>query len=550
MSFDISYIISAIDNFSSVGTKIAKSMDAISSSSSKLSEKLSKIQESSTKLGKSFSLKLTAPLTAIGLSSLHAAARAEQLSVAFSSLTGSSEMASRTMGIIRKQSEDSIFTFFKLADATQVLIASGEGIKNIKNDLNDLGDIAAGSPRANLQQLANVFARVKTQGLLFQGDVQLLTSMGINVNKALMAGLHVKGTGAEAEINLRKMMRMGQVTFDDFRGALEAITKKGGVFFNQQEKQALTLAGAYEKIIDMLQNLRVDVGYAISDTFKIVPIMIKIKEAIIKTDDAVVLLKKTNPILLKVIILLAGIAASIGPVLVGFGLLVKGMQLMAVGLSGIGIAFRLMLGPVGLVLTALTAFGYVMYKFPRFRHFVTSLGDDFINMNKKINDSQNKIIEKIDLMAASLLKFIRRYISFDKITSKTSLASFSDIIKMIIDDVNILDNKLSKLSKTIANAFDFSSFSNNINKTASYIGNLFPSLDKGHLISYSDQASDYLSTAITKLSEPIKLTHQLSTVHQTGEIKVNFHDPHNKINNISSSTKGNLKLNTGKNMSD
>lgn len=172
----------------------------------------------------------------------------ESAQVAFTTILGSGEKATKLMGELQQFAAETPFAFEELANATKSLIAFGiEGDKSVEV-LRRLGDIASGVG-APLNDIAQIYGKARVQGRLFAEDINQLTGRGIPIIQELAKQFGV----AESEVS--KMVEEGKVGFENLETAIVSLTNKGGKFSGMMEAQSKTFSGLMSTFMDNINQL-------------------------------------------------------------------------------------------------------------------------------------------------------------------------------------------------------------------------------------------------------------------------------------------------------
>lgn len=349
MGFTVSYKIKAEDHFSKTAQDI--------------STKLNDIGNSAQKLGKSLSLKVTAPIAALGAVAVKSFADSERGMTRMRSIFNATGGA---VGIELDRLTDIAEDFQK-----RTTFAAGDIIDNVTSTMLSYttitGDIfeqaqqaavdyAAGSKK-DLGTAAKTIARAldspKTALSLLERDIGKFT----DTEKELIEGLVDSGALIEAQAFLLHKLAVA------YEGSGEAL--------------ANSTLGPMLQLKNEIGALNEEIGGIILTAIN--PFIEKLKSLIIAFQGLDAETKET-------IVKVAGIAASVGPLLIGLGLLIKTLALAASG-------FAIFLSPVGLIIAGLTALGIAAYalkdKFEPVQIMFDKIGDSIkfiVNNIGKIKD--------------------------------------------------------------------------------------------------------------------------------------------------------------------
>lgn len=190
------------------------------------------------------------------LGPIQLAAQAEQASVAFEVLAGSAKEAQKIVADLNKFSDVTPFEPEPVKQAGRQLLAFGVEAKNLLPTLNALGNIAAGVG-APLEELAEIYGKIRVQGRVFAEDINQLQGRGINVTKEL-----AKQFGVTTE-EVRELVSEGKIGFVEISKALEALA--GGDFAGLMQKQSTTVLGLWSTLVGRVKQIGKEFGNEIID---------------------------------------------------------------------------------------------------------------------------------------------------------------------------------------------------------------------------------------------------------------------------------------------
>ena len=170
-------------------------------------------------------------------------AQAETARVAFTTLTGSAETARTLIADLQTFSAGTPFTLPGIQESARQLLAYGRTAEQLPADLAVLGDIAAGTGKP-LEQLADIYGRVRTEGRATGETLQRLFAAGVPINEALAESMGI----AKGEV--KGLVSEGKVGFAEFARALELTTQAGGMFAGSMTAQSQTVAGMWSTLTD------------------------------------------------------------------------------------------------------------------------------------------------------------------------------------------------------------------------------------------------------------------------------------------------------------
>lgn len=350
--FDLGVLLKLIDNFtkplSGIGKKIAVFSKKITAAGKKISS-----------FGKTLIQKVTLPLGIIGGMAIKSAADIETLTVAFESMTGSTELANKTVKDLINFTAKTPFQLQGVGKAGKQLLSFGVSTDDLLSKLKFLGDIAAGA-NVPLSDMASIFGKSKAKGKAMTEELLQLSDRGIPIIQVLSDELGV------SKDKIFEMASKSKISFKILEKAMIKMTKKGGVFADQMKKQSATLNGIFSTLKDNIQLALAELGNFIIKEFDLKKVM---SDLIVKIQKAVAAFKiwvKENPKLAKLILKLALFAAALGailvvlgPLIVVFGKLIPLLWLIVKVLGALLIAG----GPILWIITAIALAAILIIKY-------------------------------------------------------------------------------------------------------------------------------------------------------------------------------------------
>jgi tape measure domain-containing protein len=192
-----------------------------------------------------------------------------------------------------------------------VLLAFGFTAIEVKENLKALGDVAAGSGTP-LGELGRVFGQVAAAGKLTGERLLQFQERAVPIGPALAKTMGV------AESSIKELVSAGKVSFKDFEKAFKSLSKEGGIFENAMIKQSKTLAGVFSTLKDNVQLALGELGQEIATAFDLREIT---KSLISKIQSITKWFSELDKGTKKTIIVIAGLTAIVGPLLVALGFL-------------------------------------------------------------------------------------------------------------------------------------------------------------------------------------------------------------------------------------
>jgi len=195
-------------------------------------------------------------MTAIGVSSLKAAADFEQTEIAFTTMLGSAETAQKMLKELADFAKKTPFTLRGVERSARQLMAVGFQAEDVLPVLKDVGDIAAGlgMKEEGLQRLILNLGQVQAQGKLTGRELRDFAVAGIPLLDELSKELGV--TTSE----IQELVSAGEIQTDIVLKVFKNMTSAGGRFEDLMAKQAETVQGKFSNLQDTFELMQREIG--------------------------------------------------------------------------------------------------------------------------------------------------------------------------------------------------------------------------------------------------------------------------------------------------
>lgn len=167
----------------------------------------------------------------------------QQLEVAFKTMLGSGEKASKLMNQLVRTAATTPFDLQSVAQGAKQLLAYGTAAEDVNDTLIKLGDIAAGLSLP-LGDLVYLYGTTVTQGRMFTQDMRQFMGRGIPMAEEIAKVMGV------AEQEVAGLVTAGKVTADVFKKAIDGMAAEGGKFGGLMAAQSKTITGQISNIED------------------------------------------------------------------------------------------------------------------------------------------------------------------------------------------------------------------------------------------------------------------------------------------------------------
>lgn len=293
---------------------------------SKKTEYIGRLGKKITNVGKGLTVGVTLPVLAMGGAMVKASADMEAMQQQLSTMLGSEDAGAKMFKEITNMASKTPFGTKELMQATNTMLGFGISQKKVLPLMNQLGDISGGNAE-RFQSLALAFSQVSSAGKLQGQDLMQMINAGFNPLESI-----AKRTGKSVGY-WKEQMSKGKVTVEMVEQAMKDATSEGGRFFKMMEKQSKTALGQWSTFQDELNMLLADFGKII------LPYAIK---GLQKLSKILQWLNSLSPATKQLILIIAGVTAVIGPLLIVLGQLIIFLAKLPKALIGAKLAIAML----------------------------------------------------------------------------------------------------------------------------------------------------------------------------------------------------------------
>jgi phage-related minor tail protein len=355
--------------------KFEKQLRETGLTAEQVGKKLQDAGQKMTDVGKDLSLKVTAPIVAAGAASFKMAADLQDA-------MGATEQIYKDAADSVKDWADNLESYYGIAEGEALEYANMMGSMLV--NIGGLTEEQAAKQAATLIELAGDLTAmyggttadaVRALTGALKGNNTMLDNYGMAANdamiktKALEMGLY-DGTG---QMDLATKQA----------ATLALIMEQTGAAQGQAAREAEGASGGMRAFATEIKNLATDIGEVLLPV--ITPLLANLNNIVKKFGDL-------SPEMKKAIVIVAGLAAAIGPLLIVLGMMASGLGAIVGILPVLGTALTVLTGPVGIVVAAiagLIAIGVLLYKnWDEIAAFGIKMWDD---LKAKFQDSINAI---------------------------------------------------------------------------------------------------------------------------------------------------------------
>ncbi|MBR2554575.1 MAG: tape measure protein [Aeriscardovia sp.] len=332
-----------------------------------------------TDTGKDLSMKLTAPIVALGTVGINYNAQMEQYRTMFTTLTGSAEEADRVIQQLQADAQKSPFDSASLIQANQYLISAGVSADEARTMINSLGDAvsATGGGSAELERMAQNLQQIKNVGKASSQDIKQFANAGINIY-----GLLAESTGKSIE-QVKEM----DVTYEELTKAFQMASSEGGKYYGAMEAQGQTLNGSLSATKESIQML---LGSIMESAM---PVIVQVLQ---KVQEVINYLMNLDDGTKRIILIVGGLIAVLGPALMIIGTIISTIGTL---ITWIGALFS----PIGLIVGAIAgviAIGVALYKNwdtikQKGSELLSNISNTFERIKSAISDKINSAKEAV-----------------------------------------------------------------------------------------------------------------------------------------------------------
>jgi tape measure domain len=318
-----------------LGLDISAFERAIAQASNKM-EQFGKRMES---IGSDLTTRLSLPLAGVGAAAVAAFADFERLSLGLNAVMGSAEAAEAEMAKLQESAKLPGLGFQEAVRGSIRLQAVGLSADEARGTLEAFGAAiaATGGSAQNLDSVQYQLTQMISKNRILQEDFGILQENVPLLGKAVQ--------NAFGTANIEKIRATG-ISAEEFNRRIVAALQA----LPEVQAAAGGLGNAFDNFKDSLRFSLVTFGEAINRALNLESILNTVSEAV---DNLAELFTSLSPTTQKVIVVIAALAAAIGPVLFSIGAIVKIIPLLTSG-------FALLTGPIGLAVIGITALAAVL----------------------------------------------------------------------------------------------------------------------------------------------------------------------------------------------
>jgi tape measure domain-containing protein len=336
---------------------------------------LASVESRVRQLGGMMTFFTTVPIVLMGKSFLEASLKMDVLSLSVQTYSENTEQATKvTQDLKNLALELPTVKMEELAESVGPLLSRGVKVKNLVDTFRTFA-VITGATGGDMKRLAKAYTDTMGKGKLAGQEVNQYINANVPIYQALQEYLN------KDVATIKNMQKEGKITFDIVDKALTKMAASGGKFAGIMEKKSLLLWGIWQKFRDLLFYLESELGKKLEVPLRIIlDIMGKI----------VTVIRTLDGNWKRFIIILMGVAAVTGPLLLIYGILTMfatpiGYIVAAIGLISLIIDDIYVWVTGGKSIMGLMFGDYKEY-IPFFENLKKSFGDLFINLKETIKN--------------------------------------------------------------------------------------------------------------------------------------------------------------------
>jgi tape measure domain-containing protein len=390
--------------------------------------KMRNFGRSTKQLGRNMTRSLTMPIAALGAAAIKSAADLEAMETSFISLTGGAKQAADMMRNLNQFAAKTPFQIEGIAKSARMLLAAGSDVSEVNDQLQFLGDIAATSQQP-IDEIAAIFAKVNAKGKVELENLNQLAERGIGIFEALSeaTGLPASELGA------------GRVSVEQFNAVLKAMTEEGGKSHGAMLALSQTASGKFSTALDNLKQA----GAALAKS--LMPVL---KDILDRFVGLMQTLTNLSPQAKRFMLIGAGIAAALGPLLTILPFLVQG--------------FMMLMSPITLIVAAIAGLGYAIITFAdEIAVPVTAVINFFISLWNTVTDIwyfmkgafKGAIAVVFEFFAFAIDMVIQNFLDLGKVITAVMRGDFASIPELISGAFTAAQDRMAEFGKKAAEEF-------------------------------------------------------------------------------------------------
>lgn len=300
--------------------------------------KIGQIGEQLSSIGQKMSVGLTLPIIALGGSAIKAYGDIQSLQKGLEAVMGSAGSASKEFERLKEVSRLPGLGMQEAVRGSINLQAIGIDADKARGILSQFGNAVAsvGKGKAEFERAIYGVQQLANTDFPLGEDLNIIKDALPQVSNLLKEAF-----GSSRSDELAKMGVSSKQVLDTITAGLEKLPRVTG-----------GINGAFENLGDSMKTSLARIGKIIDDTFDISGIIEKLTGYL---DTAISYFEGLSPAVQQTILVVTGLVAAAGPLLVAVGGFIAMMPTILTGIGAIGTALTALTGPIGLVVVGIAA---------------------------------------------------------------------------------------------------------------------------------------------------------------------------------------------------
>ena len=300
--------------------------------------KIGQIGEQLSSIGQKMSVGLTLPIIALGGSAIKAYGDIQSLQKGLEAVMGSAGSASKEFERLKEVSRLPGLGMQEAVRGSINLQAIGIDADKARGILSQFGNAVAsvGKGKAEFERAIYGVQQLANTDFPLGEDLNIIKDALPQVSNLLKEAF-----GSSRSDELAKMGVSSKQVLDTITAGLEKLPRVTG-----------GINGAFENLGDSMKTSLARIGKIIDDTFDISGIIDKLTGYL---DTAISYFEGLSPAVQQTILVVTGLVAAAGPLLVAVGGFIAMMPTILTGIGAIGTALTALTGPIGLVVVGIAA---------------------------------------------------------------------------------------------------------------------------------------------------------------------------------------------------
>lgn len=176
----------------------------------------------------------------------------------FEAFTGSAVEAEKIVNNLIATGQKNFIPTDDILSAGKALLAFGENAGELDSVLSRIADISAATGK-NFNELTTIYGKARAAGVLYAEDINQLVDAGIPIIQEFAKQMGVSND------QVKKLASEGKISFEELQLAMFNLTAEGGKFANQAQTQSDSIAGAWNRLVSVVQPAIEFVGGLVSE---------------------------------------------------------------------------------------------------------------------------------------------------------------------------------------------------------------------------------------------------------------------------------------------